>query len=44
MTSPATAPPRSADRGLIILLATAGLAALAWVCAMVYTVAAWVIA
>lgn len=42
MTSPVSAPPRTAGRGMHTLLAGAGLLALAWVCAMVYVVVAWV--
>ncbi|MDT9689913.1 hypothetical protein Q5762_16505 [Streptomyces sp. P9(2023)] len=44
MTSPVSAPPRTAGRSMNVLLAGAGLLALAWVCAMIYVVAAWVLA
>ncbi|MEU2244507.1 MULTISPECIES: morphogenic membrane protein MmpA [Streptomyces] len=44
MTTPLPAPSRSAGRGLTLTLATAGLLALAWVCAMLYVVADWVLA
>lgn len=44
MTTPVPLPPKSTDRGLVAMLATAGIAALAWLCAMVYVVAAWVAA
>ncbi|MFF8605893.1 morphogenic membrane protein MmpA [Streptomyces sp. NPDC015346] len=46
MTAPASLPtsPRPAERGMTAILAFAGLVALAWVCAMVYVVAAWVMA
>ncbi|MEV8589111.1 morphogenic membrane protein MmpA [Streptomyces sp. NPDC051180] len=44
MTTPLSVPPRSAGRGLALALATAGMLALAWVCAVLYTVAAWALA
>ncbi|MFE1547940.1 morphogenic membrane protein MmpA [Streptomyces sp. NPDC058718] len=44
MTTPLPTPSRSAGRGLTLTLATAGLLALAWVCAMLYVVADWVLA
>ncbi|MFJ8660677.1 morphogenic membrane protein MmpA [Streptomyces sp. NPDC093795] len=44
MTTPLSAPSRSAGRGLNLVLACAGLVALAWSCAMLYVVAAWVLA
>ncbi|MFE2558864.1 morphogenic membrane protein MmpA [Streptomyces sp. NPDC059352] len=44
MTTPLSVPPRSAGRGLTLTLAAAGLVVLAWVCAMLYVVAAWVLA
>ncbi|WP_260605278.1 morphogenic membrane protein MmpA [Streptomyces sp. WAC01280] len=44
MTTPLPVPSRSAERGLTLTLATAGLLALAWVCAMLYVVADWVLA
>lgn len=44
MPLPVSSPPRPTDRGMSLLLAAAGLTALAWVCAMVYVVAAWVLA
>ncbi|MFJ3582534.1 morphogenic membrane protein MmpA [Streptomyces sp. NPDC090127] len=44
MTFPVSAPPRRAERAMSVLLAVAGLAALAWVCAMIYVVAGWVLA
>ncbi|MFD3331991.1 morphogenic membrane protein MmpA [Streptomyces sp. NPDC058700] len=44
MTPPLSAPTRSAARGLDLVLAGAGLVALAWVLAMLYVVAAWVLA
>ncbi|MFF5932772.1 morphogenic membrane protein MmpA [Streptomyces sp. NPDC012508] len=42
MTTPVPAPPHSADRGMTAMLATAGIVALAWLCAMLYVVAVWV--
>ncbi|MFE0648180.1 morphogenic membrane protein MmpA [Streptomyces sp. NPDC059534] len=44
MTTPLSVPPRSAGRGLALVLAAAGMLASAWVCAMLYVVAAWVLA
>jgi len=44
MTTPLPVTSRSAGRGLTLTLATAGLLALAWVCAMLYVVADWVLA
>ncbi|MFF1506638.1 morphogenic membrane protein MmpA [Streptomyces sp. NPDC058326] len=43
MTTPLSAPPRSAGRGLNLVLAGAGLVALAWVCAMLYVLGAWIL-
>ncbi|MHA4773972.1 morphogenic membrane protein MmpA [Streptomyces sp. MSC1_001] len=44
MASPLPVPSRPAGRGLDLVLAGAGLVALAWVCAVLYVVAAWVLA
>ncbi|MEU6881763.1 hypothetical protein [Streptomyces sp. NPDC046712] len=44
MTTPVPAPLRPVERGMIAILAVAGLAALAWVCAMIYIVVGWVMA
>ncbi|MEU9699334.1 hypothetical protein [Streptomyces sp. NPDC047981] len=44
MTSPVSTSSRTAGRGMNALLAGAGLLALAWVCAMLYVVVAWVAA
>ncbi|MGW6566569.1 morphogenic membrane protein MmpA [Streptomyces sp. NPDC054975] len=44
MTLPVSAPPRRAGRGMNALLAGSALLALAWLCAMLYVVAAWVLA
>ncbi|MER5307393.1 hypothetical protein ABT034_06335 [Streptomyces sp. NPDC002773] len=44
MTTPLSAPPRSAGRGLNLVLVCVGLVALAWSWAMLYVVAAWVLA
>ncbi|MCZ0982048.1 hypothetical protein O1L60_32565 [Streptomyces diastatochromogenes] len=43
MTTPLPAPPRSTGRGLPLVLATAGVLALAWTCAILYVVADWAI-
>ncbi|GGT95774.1 MULTISPECIES: morphogenic membrane protein MmpA [Streptomyces] len=46
MTAPASLSTslRPVERGMIAILAVAGLVALAWVCAMVYVLAVWVTA
>ncbi|WP_306330110.1 morphogenic membrane protein MmpA [Streptomyces venezuelae] len=44
MTTPLSVPSRSAGRGLHLALGGAALLALAWVCAMVYVLAAWALA
>ncbi|MFB7371269.1 morphogenic membrane protein MmpA [Streptomyces sp. NPDC056222] len=44
MTTPVPTHPRSVARGTTATLAVAGLVALAWVCAMTYVLAGWVIA
>lgn len=45
MTSPVptTSPLRPVERGMIAVLCVAGLVALAWVCAMVYVLAGWMV-
>ncbi|MET9621587.1 MULTISPECIES: morphogenic membrane protein MmpA [unclassified Streptomyces] len=44
MTTPVPTPLRPVERGLTAVLAVAGLVSLAWVCAMLYVVFAWVVA
>jgi hypothetical protein len=44
MTTPVPTPSRPVGRGTTLTLAVAGLVALAWVCAMTYVLAGWVIA
>ncbi|MER5963829.1 morphogenic membrane protein MmpA [Streptomyces sp. NPDC002057] len=44
MTTPLSAPPRSAGRGLNLILAGSALVALAWVCAVLYIIVAWAVA
>ncbi|MET9378658.1 morphogenic membrane protein MmpA [Streptomyces sp. NPDC003035] len=44
MTTPVPTPLRPVERAMIAVLAVAGLVALAWVCAMTYVLAVWVMA
>ncbi|CAM5304939.1 morphogenic membrane protein MmpA [Streptomyces tanashiensis] len=41
MTTPLSVPPRSTGRGLTLVLAGAGVLALAWTCAILYVLTSW---